>query len=341
MALRVEQVGARESYVDAQARDVEAQMPDEERFWGRMLHVRRVRLSRFRSGVVGLALVGAWLASVAAPPAALGAQIIHVWNYSGAMQNWTVPAGVHLAHFDVSGAEGGGVSVFLLPILKGGDGGRTVAEVRVFPGEVIHIFVGGKGGDGGTSLFEPSAEHSRGGFNGGGNGGFDRGFPAYRDMSGGGGGGGASDIRVDGTHLTNRYIIAGGGGGASERLSGCGLSHGGGGGGRVGGDGVAAFREVCTGGTGGTQTGAGNGGLAYHGGGGSLGFGGQGETPTGRLAGGGGGGGGYYGGGGGEVVAGGGGGSALGPRVDSPPVQFHTGVQKGNGQVLVTWEQPG
>jgi hypothetical protein len=340
MALRVGKVGAQESHVDAQARDVEAQVNDEEWFWGRMPHARGFRLSRFRSAVLVLAVVGAWLAPVAAPPAALGAQIIHVFPYSGAMQNWTVPAGVHQAHFDVRGAQGGGVSVFLLPIISGGEGGRTVAQIRVFPGEVIHIFVGGKGGDGGTSLLEPSPEHSSGGFNGGGNGGFNSYFPLYRDMSGGGGGGGASDVRVDGMGLTNRYIIAGGGGGGSERLSDCGLSNGGGGGGLEGGNGVAAFREVCTGGTGGTRTGAGNGGCCYHGGGGGLGFGGQGEAPVGRLAGGGGGGGGYYGGGGGEVVAGGGGGSAFGPRVDFPPVQFYTGVNKGNGQVVVTWDQP-
>jgi hypothetical protein len=88
-----------------------------------MPHTRRFRLSRFRSGVLVLALVGAWLAQVAAPPAALGAQIIHVFNYSGAMQNWTVPAGVHLAHFDVRGAQGGGNDVLRDPGHLGRQGG--------------------------------------------------------------------------------------------------------------------------------------------------------------------------------------------------------------------------
>ena len=115
-----------------------------------MPHRRRVRLSRFRSGVLVLALVGAWLTPVAAPPAALAAQITHIFNYTGAMHNWTVPAGVHQAHFDVRGAQGGGNDVFGIPVISGGKGGRTVAEIRVIPGEVIHIFVGGKGGDGGT-----------------------------------------------------------------------------------------------------------------------------------------------------------------------------------------------
>jgi hypothetical protein len=338
MALRFEQVVVRGSHVDARARSVEAQITDEERFWGRMSHARRFRLSRFRSGVLVLALVGAWLAPVAAPPAALGAQIVHIFPYTGAMQNWTVPAGVHQAHFDVRGAQGGGNDVYLLPVIKGGEGGRTVAQIRVIPGEVIHIFVGGKGGDGGTCphriVSPPPAEQSRGGFNGGGNGG-----GCTAGGSGGGGGGGASDIRVDGTHLINRIIVAGGGGGSSEKLNiPCGLSIGGGGGGLDGDHGVAAV-DGCIGGTGGTRTSGGEQ-AGYAGGRGGLGFGGRGETGPYKSACGGGGGGGYYGGGGGWLGGGGGGGSGFGPRVDSPPVKFYTGVHKGDGQVIVTWDQP-
>ena len=161
MAFRVGQVGARESHVDARARDVQTQITDEERFWRRLPHARRFRLSRFRSAVLVLALIGAWLAPVAAPPAALGAQLVRIFNYTGAMQNWTVPAGVHFAHFDVRGAQGGGNDVFsIFPVIKGGEGGRTVAEIRVFPGEVIHIFVGGKGGNGGPCPHRnPPADH--------------------------------------------------------------------------------------------------------------------------------------------------------------------------------------
>ena len=337
MALRVGQVGARESHVDARARDVEARITDEKRFWRRMPHARRFRLSRFRSAVLVLALIGAWLVPVAAPPAALGAQLVRVFNYTGAMQNWTVPAGVHFAHFDVRGAQGGGNDVFsIFPVIKGGEGGRTVAEIRVFPGEVIHIFVGGKGGNGGPCPHRnPPADHSRGGFNGGGNGG-----NCLAGGSGGGGGGGASDIRVEGTHLTNRVIVAGGGGGSSEKLNiPCGFSVGGGGGGLEAADGTAAV-DGCTGGTGGTQKSGGE--QAGHPGGrGSLGFGGTGKGCPFNVACGGGGGGGYYGGGGGWVGGGGGGGSGFGPRVDFPPVKFHTGVHKGDGQVIVTFDQPG
>jgi hypothetical protein len=336
MALRVGQVCAPESHVDARARDIEAQITHEERFWGRMPHTRRVRLSRFRPGVLVVALVGAWLTPLAAPPPALAAQLSHIFNYTGAMQNWTVPAGVHQAHFDVRGAQGGGNDVFGIPAISGGKGGRTVAEVRVFPGEVIHIFVGGKGGDGGTCpRRNPPAEQSRGGFNGGGNGG-----GCLHGGAGGGGGGGASDIRVEGTHLSNRIIVAGGGGGSSEKLYvPCGFSEGGGGGGHDGAHGVAAV-SGCIGGTGGTKT-SGGAQAGYPEGRGSLGFGGTGQVCEFQSACGGGGGGGYYGGGGGFLGAGGGGGSGFGPRVDSPPVKFYTGVHKGNGQVVVTWHQPG
>jgi glycine rich protein len=297
-----------------------------------MPHPRHFPLSWFRCAVLALAFVGAWLApAVAGPPVALGAQVVHIFSYTGAMQNWTVPAGVHFAHFDVKGAQGGGNNVLsVFPVIPGGEGGRTVAEVRVFPGEVIHIFVGGKGHDGGSGQ-----GHAKGGFNGGGNGG----VGVFGDAWGGGGGG-ASDIRVEGTQLTNRIIVAGGGGGSAEKLDvACGFSIGGGGGGLEAADGVAAV-DSCIGGTGGTQT---SGGVqaGYPEGRGRLGSGGLGmKCGTVQLACGGGGGGGYYGGGGGAHGAGGGGGSGFGPRVDFPPVKFYTGVHKGNGQVILTFEHP-
>lgn len=223
-------------------------------------------LSRVRSGVLALALVGAGLTLVAAVPVApatpatargagakatiratVAAQLVHVFNATGKEQNWTVPAGVHQAHFDVRGAQGGGNRVFLLAYIPGGKGGRTVAEIRVIPGGVIHIFVGGKGGDGGTCPL--SVGQSGGGFNGGTHGG-----GCFGGASGGGGGGGASDIRVGGMGLDNRVIIAGGGGGSSEKLNvPCGFSVGGGGGGLEGAHGVAAVKG-CIGGTGGTKT---------------------------------------------------------------------------------------
>jgi hypothetical protein len=301
-----------------------------------------------RFGALAFALIGTGLTLIAAPAAAQVRQIIHVYNYTGKMQDWTVPAGVHKAHFDVRGAQGGGnkVSLSVIPVGKipGGEGGRTVAEISVTPGEVIHIFVGGKGHDGGTSSCygcTPSPETSRGGFNGGGNGGYTYQPPYAYHTSGGGGGGGASDIRIGGTHVDNRVIVAGGGGGSSERLTiPCGFAHGGDGSGVDGKAGVSSTKS-CIGGTGGTR-GFGGVDAEFHEGRGSLGFGGNGKRPQGGGAAGGGGGGGYYGGGGGWVGAGGGGGSGWGPpHLKYPLVDFFNGVQKGNGQVIVTFQQQG
>ncbi len=289
-----------------------------------MPHMRRSGLSKLRSGALVLALIGAWLTPVATAPAARATTRV-TFHYTGAARAWIVPAGVTRASFEVYGAQGGGEDVLGLPIIKGGKGGHTSAKIDVTPGEVIYIFVGGKGHDGGTFLGLPSRHHFRGGFNGGGNGGFN---PRNHLGSGGGGGGGASDIRVGGKHLTNRVIVAGGGGGSSERLSTCGLSVGGGGGGLKGANGVAAFVPSCIGGSGGDQLGQSGSGM--------LGFGGNGKPPFAALAGGGGGGGGYYGGGGGSVVAGGGGGSGFGPK----DTRFATGVRAGNGMVTVTGDDP-
>jgi hypothetical protein len=62
--------------------------------------------------------------------------------------------------------------VLLLPIIKGGKGGSASAKIKVRPGEVIHVFVGGDGHDGGTCPVAKRQSH--GGFSrgdGGGTGG--------------------------------------------------------------------------------------------------------------------------------------------------------------------------
>ena len=86
-------------------------------------------------------------------------------------------SGGDLGRFDVQGAQGGN---------GGGNGGRAIDTLHVTPGTVVNVFVGGDG--------------DNGGFNGGGNGGASF-------------GGGASDIRLGGTALSARVLIAGGGGG--------------------------------------------------------------------------------------------------------------------------------
>jgi hypothetical protein len=111
------------------------------------------------------------------------------FNYTGSVQNWTVPAGVCLINVDAYAAQGG---------LGGGLGARTQATLTTVPGEVLNIYIGGQGS-------APGA-----GWNGGGTGG------SYGPSSGyyGGGGGGATDIRRNGTSLSDRILVAGGGGGS-------------------------------------------------------------------------------------------------------------------------------
>lgn len=116
--------------------------------------------------VTGVPLTTAPVAAAATPPAT-------TFTYTGAVAQYTVPAGVNYVVVDTWGAEGGGL---------GGHAGGTIA---VTPGEVLRVRVGGSNG-----------------FNGGGAGG-----------AWGGNGGGATDIRQGGDALADRVVVAGGGGG--------------------------------------------------------------------------------------------------------------------------------
>lgn len=230
--------------------------------------------------------------------------------YTGAEQTWIVPAGVTSATFDLYGAEGHTGSDGS-NARAGGKGGHATATLAVVPGTSIQVTVGGKGVITSSSITP--------GFNGGGNG-------STSGTSLGGPGGGATDVRVGGTALGDRVLVAGGGGGGG----GCalGASTGGDGGDLNGGDGSASacsapmFGGAVAGG-GGTQSDGGTTGTPGTSGTGGAGF-----------SGGGGGGGGYYGGGGGSGNAGGGGGSGFGPSGTT----FETGVRSGDGVATVTYE---
>lgn len=80
---------------------------------------------------------------------------------------------------------------------SGGTGGFSKGTVELSSGEILYLYVGGKGISATTTTYTAT---SGGGFNGGGN-------AAY----GGGTGGGATDIRIGGTTLNHRLIVAGGG----------------------------------------------------------------------------------------------------------------------------------
>jgi hypothetical protein len=183
------------------------------------------------------------------------------FDYTGSVQTLDLQ-GTNWIAVDISGAGGGGFGDN-----RQGRGARVQTTLSV-SGGILQIYVGGQGlVNGGCG-----SQYYGGGFNGGGNG-----------HGCGSGGGGASDIRVGGTDLSNRIIVAGGGGGT---YSGCGQ---GGHGGQVGTGGVNTAGCSWTQGQGGTASAGGSGGNSASPG--SLGFGSAGAPYND-----GGGGGGYYGG---------------------------------------------
>ena len=221
------------------------------------------------------------------------------FEFTGGPQTLTIPEGVTgEATFDVYGAQGGSRT------FAGGLGGRAMATFPISAGMTFELFVGGQGAPGGDG-FSPCRSNA-GGFNGGGAGGDDGGGCP------GSGGGGASDVRLGGSGLAQRILVAGGGGGASGAVR----PQAGSGGGLTGGS--IEGGDDADGGQGGNQDGTT--------GSGAPGFGSEGGPGSDTLAGGGGGGGGYYGGQGGNGSFGGGGGSgfwssgnALGQRCEPRP----------------------
>ncbi|QIG42419.1 hypothetical protein G5V58_06215 [Nocardioides anomalus] len=260
------------------------------------------------------ALVVAGLTTVDAPARAAEPQTVR-FSYTGAEQQWVVPAGVTAVQVVATGAAGGGPG--------GGLGATAAATVPVTPGAVLYVEVGGAG----TSV--------AGGFNGGGS------SSAPSGGQRGAGGGGASDVRTvprlqGGASLPSRLVVAAGGGGAG---GGSAFNGGAGGAGNVDGGGAGAsgapgINGAVPGGGASQVTGGPGGGS---GGSGQLGTGGAGG-PGGDA--GGGGGGGLYGGGGGAggAPAAGGGGGSSGFAVGASRLLV-TGAT-GPASVSITWTPP-
>lgn len=262
------------------------------------------------------AAVGSSAAAAALPPNCTGKKTVTcTFEYNGTdgtdgdVQTFTVPEKVDVLTIDAWGAQGGGG--------LGGLGGHNASTIKVSPGDVLEIRVGGR----------PSELNGRG-FNGGGR-----------------GGGGASDVRPAGGDLSARIVTAGGGGG-SGGVQGPDTPmtwrEGGAGGGGDGSDACSA--NTC--GRGGTQAAggaAGSGGNLACGQAGSFGNGGSGDCWSG-------GGGGWYGGGSGDgflvtsngfpigaILDGGGGGSG---HVAYGVKQVHeSGVREGHGLVTITYSK--
>ena len=215
--------------------------------------------------------------------------------------SYTVPSGISYVRITAYGAGSGGL------------GGMAQATINVTAGETLYVYVGGQNG-----------------WNGGGAGGSPCG-----NTSPGQTGAGASDVRRGGVAPSNRIIVAGGSGGLvvmAVLTVAVGLVAG-----AVPEVAMLVVVEVVVvqarlGGTGGTQIsgGAGDGVGTVGGNGGCSGFESSGA--------GGGGGGGYYGGNGGSAggdnrgSGGGGGGSGY---VTGSNTSMQSGVQSGNGKVII------
>jgi len=279
-------------------------------------------------------------------PCGAGSQ---TFNYTGAIQTWTVPIGVTSITIDAYGAQGGNPSS---GGWVGGLGARIKGTINVTPGQIIKILVGqvggiggsGGGGGGGTFITDNSNNPLIVAGGGGGGGWSASGGPGNTGTSGSNGTGGA-----EGTGGSNGggggggggYGGAGGGGfcGNGGNASGCSYSLGGiGGNGCV--DGTNAVGTACTGTNGYSFLNGGLGGvyggcIGCYSGGANGGFGGGGATIWGNANGGGGGG---YSGGGGSGYSTSFGGGGGGGSFNAGTSQLNTaGVQSSNGQVIITW----
>lgn len=257
-----------------------------------------------------------------------------VFAFTGEAQEWTVPASVSSATFQLEGAQGGSAGSVGCIRAPGGDGAQLVGTLAVTPGSKLEVRVGGQGGGEGSPF---------GGYNGGAEGSFS---PVYCDN--GGGGGGASDVREGGSESSDRALVAAGGGGSGGDGAGADSIEAGGEGGAGGAEAGGSGKDGV-----GTRPGTGGGGASDSGpgGGGSIGGfdgtgAGEGGLATGTpYGGGGGGGGGYYGGGGGGFAespnsggGGGGGGSSYAAAIAGTVIV--PGVHEGNGRVVITYTAP-
>ena len=243
---------------------------------------------------------------------------------------------------EVWGAQGGNAGYGGTVNTYGGLGGYSKGSIALTNNQTIYIYVGAQGaGTSGTGI----SDQMLGGYNGGG-----YGYNGNSSSNRGAGGGGGSDVRIGGTALSNRVIVAGGGGGGVY-FTGYGTNTPGYGGGDSGGYGSAStFPYSSTPqyhGKGGTQLAGGGGGSnGSIGTAGDLGVGGNAGYAYGYGEGGGGGG--YYGGGASGTGMGSGGGSGYIGGVSSaqniagnatmpnPAGGTMTG-RSGNGLVRITY----
>ncbi|OFZ58327.1 MAG: hypothetical protein A3D92_20950, partial [Bacteroidetes bacterium RIFCSPHIGHO2_02_FULL_44_7] len=153
------------------------------------------------------------------------AQTSQTFTYTGSLQTFTIPQCVTEVTIEAHGAQGSDGYASTSPAGIGGNGAVVLGTYAVSGGDVLNIYVGGAG------------TLTTGGYNGGG--------IAVSSQSTGGGG--ASDVRINGTSLVDRILVAGGGGAGGN--GGCfGTTVPGGNGGVGGGDGVQGANSTAGGG---------------------------------------------------------------------------------------------
>ena len=279
------------------------------------------------------------------------------FDYTGGVQQFTVPAGVTSLGVDLLGAPGGDdPHDDGRDDVAGGKGAHVQARLAVTPGQILDVVVGQEG------IYETQdmssgaiGEPTSPAYNGG--------APGNKSDCGEGeicpgnemfsaGGGGATDLRTSGGGLGSRLIVAGGGGGAGADFD---LSNSntpigtfsifGHNGGAGGSDGDAPD----VGGKAGTNSAGGAGGTGNTGPGGPTFSGTAGTEGSGGIGGpgGGGGGGGLYGGGGGAFAAslgeggiridlgGGGGGASYTGGAGVTEGWVGDGTSEGDGQAVI------
>lgn len=252
------------------------------------------------------------------------------FDYTGAVQEFTVPADVYEVTIEVAAAAGGIDDTFAGA--RAG-GGIVTAKFAVTPGTIYDVYVGGTPTDGAVG------------------GGWPNGGPGDSIPGGNGmGGGGRSEVRPDGGAITDALLVAGAGGGQGQGFSSFRQEAGAGGfwQGADGADSSSAAGGLWPGqgatfDAGGPASGGPNPGTA-----GTQGQGGTGGNATlGTAFAPGGGGDGYYGGGGagygggsGAGKSGGGGGGSGHAGPGAYDLDYQDGANDGDGYVVFTWETP-
>ena len=262
----------------------------------------------------------------------------------GSVQTFTAPATGDYT-LEAWGGQGGNGYISASSTLAGAYGGYSKGTVSLNAGDILYIYVAGKGQDGNSTTTAKT-----GGYNGGGNG---------SGNGKGGAGGGATHIATTegllstlSSSTTNILLVAGGGGGSAGYTG----YKGGNGGGTSGTAGTSSSTRYAAGA--GTQT-SGGAGVGYNtksaGDSGTFGKGGNAHNYNSAVNYSGGGGSGYYGGGGGgyrsgtakggkddyRYTSGGGGGSGF---VNTSLTNASTSTQTqytGNGKAIISYDITG